>query len=86
MRPAKLYAWFVGSALVVAALLALIPAANPQERSPTQPGDVGPFLEAKKMRPILTLLPERPQTFSDVPAFKDIGVNIQPSSGGGGSL
>lgn len=43
-----------------------------------QPGDVNAFLEAKKMKPLLSLLPERPQVFADVPSLKDIGLDIAP--------
>lgn len=43
-----------------------------------QPGDVRAFLEAKKMKPILTLLSERPDAFAEVPSLKDIGVDIAP--------
>lgn len=43
-----------------------------------QPGDVRSFLEAKQMKPILTLLPERPDAFADVPSLKDIGVDTAP--------
>lgn len=43
-----------------------------------QPGDVRSFLDAKKMKPILTLLPERPKDFSDVPSLKDLGLDYPP--------
>jgi len=43
-----------------------------------QPGDVSAFLDAKKMKPILTLQNERAKGFSNVPSLKDIGVNITP--------
>jgi tripartite-type tricarboxylate transporter receptor subunit TctC len=43
-----------------------------------QPGDVRSFLEANKMKAILTLLPERPKAFAEVAALKDIGVDISP--------
>lgn len=43
-----------------------------------QPGDVRKFLEANKMKPILTLLKERPSAFADVPSMKDIGVKFEP--------
>lgn len=43
-----------------------------------QPGDVISFLEANKMKAILTLLPARPQAFADAPSLKDIGLDIAP--------
>lgn len=43
-----------------------------------QPGDVRSFLEAGKMKPILTLLNERPSGFGEVPSMKDIGVTFEP--------
>jgi tripartite-type tricarboxylate transporter receptor subunit TctC len=43
-----------------------------------QPGDVRKFIEANKMKPILTLLKERPSAFADVPSMKDIGVKFEP--------
>lgn len=42
-----------------------------------QPGDVRKFLEANKMKPILTLLKERPSAFADVPSMTDIGVKFE---------
>lgn len=41
-----------------------------------QPGDIRQFLAAKQMKPILTFLKDRPAAFADVPATKDLGVNI----------
>jgi tripartite-type tricarboxylate transporter receptor subunit TctC len=43
-----------------------------------QPGDVRSFLDAGKMRPLLTLLPERPKAFAEVAALRDIGVDVSP--------
>jgi tripartite-type tricarboxylate transporter receptor subunit TctC len=43
-----------------------------------QPGDVRSFLDAAKMKPILTFLKERPSAFADVPSLKDIGVKFEP--------
>jgi tripartite-type tricarboxylate transporter receptor subunit TctC len=43
-----------------------------------QPGDVRKFLEAKRMKAILTLLNERPSEFADVPSLKDIRVDFEP--------
>jgi tripartite-type tricarboxylate transporter receptor subunit TctC len=43
-----------------------------------QPGDVRQFLEAKKMKPILTVLHERPQLFADVPSLDDVGLSDVP--------
>jgi len=43
-----------------------------------QPSDVANFLEAKQMKPILTILRERPSAFPDVKALNDIGVDWEP--------
>lgn len=43
-----------------------------------QPGDVRNFLEAGQMKPILTLLKERPSAFSDTQSLADIGVDFDP--------
>ncbi len=43
-----------------------------------QPGDVRNFLDAKKFKPILTLLNERPAAFADVPSLKDVGLKFDP--------
>ncbi|MCZ6814941.1 MAG: tripartite tricarboxylate transporter substrate-binding protein [Alphaproteobacteria bacterium] len=43
-----------------------------------QPGDVKKFLEAKKMKPVLTFLTDRPPVFSDVPALPDVGMGSVP--------
>ncbi|MFQ5872600.1 MAG: tripartite tricarboxylate transporter substrate binding protein [Dehalococcoidia bacterium] len=43
-----------------------------------QPGDVRAYIESGDMRPILTLLRERPKVFADVPSYKDIGVDLEP--------
>lgn len=43
-----------------------------------QPGDVAPFLERKLIKPILTILPERIDAFSDTPALKEIGEQAAP--------
>jgi len=43
-----------------------------------QPSDVANFLEAKQMKPILTILRERPGAFPDVKALNDIGVDWEP--------
>lgn len=45
-----------------------------------QPGDVRSFLDAGKMKPILTFLKERPSAFGDVPSLKDLGVKFEPLS------
>jgi len=39
-----------------------------------QPGDVKKFLQAKKMKPVLTFLKKRPDVFADVPALPDVGM------------
>jgi tripartite-type tricarboxylate transporter receptor subunit TctC len=41
-----------------------------------QPGDVRKFLEAKQMKPILTVLNEAPSAFADVPSLKEAKLNI----------
>lgn len=41
-----------------------------------QPGDVRQFLEAKQMKPILTVLKEAPSAFAGVPSLKEAGLNI----------
>ena len=43
-----------------------------------QPGDVKKFLQAKKMKPVLTFLTKRPSVFSDVPALPDVGMGSVP--------
>ena len=44
-----------------------------------QPGDVKKFLKAKKMKPILTFLPSRPEAFSSVTSLTDAGMPDVPS-------
>lgn len=41
-----------------------------------QPGDVRPFLDRKLIKPILTLLPERPSAFPEAASLGDIGVKM----------
>lgn len=43
-----------------------------------QPGDVRPFLDRKLIKPILTLLPERPSAFADAASLNDINFNSTP--------
>ncbi len=43
-----------------------------------QPGDVRAFLESGKMKPLITFLQERPAAFAEVPALKDIKVDMSP--------
>lgn len=43
-----------------------------------QPSDVANFLEAGQIKPILTILRERPKAFKDVKALSDIGVEWEP--------
>lgn len=43
-----------------------------------QPSDVANFLEAGQVKPILTILRERPKAFSDVKALNDIGLDWEP--------
>ncbi|MFQ5995207.1 MAG: tripartite tricarboxylate transporter substrate binding protein [Acidiferrobacterales bacterium] len=42
-----------------------------------QPGDVRKFLEANRMKPILTFLKERPSAFANVPSLTDVRVNFE---------
>ncbi len=43
-----------------------------------QPGDVRPYMESGDMKPIFTILKERPEAFSDVPCLTDIGAKFTP--------
>ena len=43
-----------------------------------QPGDVRRFLDAGQMKPILTVLNERPQLFADVPSLQDVDLGSVP--------
>ena len=43
-----------------------------------QPGDVRAYIESGDMKPILTLLNERPKAFADAPCIKDIRVDMEP--------
>jgi tripartite-type tricarboxylate transporter receptor subunit TctC len=43
-----------------------------------QPGDVRAYLESGDIKPILSILRERPKSFSSVPCYKDIGVTFDP--------
>lgn len=43
-----------------------------------QPGDVRPFLDRKLIKPILTLLPERPSAFAEAASLKDVGIDTKP--------
>ena len=43
-----------------------------------QPGDVRNFLEAGQMKPIVTLLKEKPEAFADVPSMADAGIDFEP--------
>jgi tripartite-type tricarboxylate transporter receptor subunit TctC len=43
-----------------------------------QPGDVSAYLKSKDMKPILTLLHQRPDAFGDVQCLKDIGAEFEP--------
>jgi len=45
-----------------------------------QPGDVRPYMESGDMKPILTILKERPEAFSNVPCLPDIGAKFTPLS------
>jgi len=42
-----------------------------------QPGDVRNFLEAGQMKPILTIYPERPKAFAEVPTHTDVGADFE---------
>lgn len=39
-----------------------------------QPGDVRQFIDANRMKPVLTILHNRPNAFSQVPALNDVGL------------
>ena len=43
-----------------------------------QPGDVRPFLDRKLIKPILTLLPERPHAFAEAASLNDLGIDTAP--------
>ena len=43
-----------------------------------QPGDVRSFLEADQMKPILTILDERPEVFAEVPTHREVGADFDP--------
>ena len=43
-----------------------------------QPGDVRSFLDAKKMKPLLTFLDERPSAFADTPTHREAGAKFKP--------
>ena len=43
-----------------------------------QPGDVRSFLDAKKMRPLLTFFKERPSAFADTPTHREAGAKFKP--------
>ncbi len=43
-----------------------------------QPGDVRKFLDAGTFKPILTILPEAPSAFPDVPALSGTGLDFEP--------
>lgn len=43
-----------------------------------QPSDVANFLEAGQIKPILTILRERPEAFKEVKSLSDIGVDWEP--------
>ena len=43
-----------------------------------QPGDVRSFLESDQMKPILTILDERPEVFSEVPTHREVGADFDP--------
>lgn len=43
-----------------------------------QPGDVRRFLDANKMKPLLTFLDERPSAFADVPTHREKGAKFKP--------
>lgn len=43
-----------------------------------QPGDVRKFLDSGMFKPILTILKDRPDAFSDVPSLTDAGLDFEP--------
>lgn len=43
-----------------------------------QPGDVRTFIDSKQMKPILTILNERPKAFANVPTHREAGADFDP--------
>ena len=43
-----------------------------------QPGDVRKYLDAGRLKPILTFFHERPTAFSKVPTHKEVGAKFEP--------
>ena len=43
-----------------------------------QPGDVRKFMDAKKFKPIITILKKRVAAFPDVPSLTDVGLKFEP--------
>lgn len=43
-----------------------------------QPGDVRKFLDAKKFKPILTILKNKVKAFPDTPSLSEVGLNFEP--------
>jgi tripartite-type tricarboxylate transporter receptor subunit TctC len=43
-----------------------------------QPGDVRKYLDAGRLKPILTFFHERPSAFSKVPTHKEVGAKFEP--------
>lgn len=41
-----------------------------------QPGDVNAYIDAGRMKPVLTLLPEAPKAFADVPSTGELGIKV----------
>ena len=41
-----------------------------------QPGDVNTYIEGGRMKPILTLLPESPKAFADIPSTGELGIKV----------
>lgn len=43
-----------------------------------QPGDVRTFIDSNQMKPILTILNDRPKAFADIPTHLEAGANFDP--------
>jgi tripartite-type tricarboxylate transporter receptor subunit TctC len=43
-----------------------------------QPGDVRAYIESGDLKPVLTIMKERPKAFPDTPSLTDVGSNIEP--------
>lgn len=44
-----------------------------------QPGEARPYVDSGRLVPVLTVLEESPEAFSDVPGLRDVGLNFDPT-------